>query len=106
MSELQIVVLAIVQGLTEFLPISSSGHLILSPYLFGFADQGLAFDVAVHLGSLTAVLGYFRNDVWQIATGWLRSLGPGRTDLAKAVSAGPSLWPPCRWWWLAWHSNR
>ena len=79
MSELQIVVLAIVQGLTEFLPISSSGHLILSPYLFGFADQGLAFDVAVHLGSLTAVLAYFRNDVWQIATGWLRSLGPGRT---------------------------
>lgn len=79
MSELQILVLAIVQGLTEFLPISSSGHLILSPYLFGFDDQGLAFDVAVHLGSLTAVLAYFRNDVWRIATGWLRSVAPGGT---------------------------
>ena len=84
MSELQIVVLAIVQGLTEFLPISSSGHLILSPYLFGFADQGLAFDVAVHLGSLTAVLGYFRNDVWQITMGWLRSLGPDRTATGES----------------------
>ena len=77
MSEIQILVLAIVQGLTEFLPISSSGHLILSPYLFGFDDQGLAFDVAVHLGSLSAVLAYFRHDVWQIAVGWMRSLAPG-----------------------------
>jgi undecaprenyl-diphosphatase len=77
MSDLQILVLAIVQGLTEFLPISSSGHLILSPHLFGFDDQGLAFDVAVHLGSLTAVLTYFRNDVWQIAVAWLASLMPG-----------------------------
>ena len=49
MSDLQILVLAVVQGLTEFLPISSSAHLILSPYLFGFDDQGLAFDVAVRL---------------------------------------------------------
>lgn len=78
MSDIQILVLAIVQGLTEFLPISSSGHLILSPYLFGFADQGLAFDVAVHLGSLSAVLIYFRRDVWQITIGWLGALGPGR----------------------------
>lgn len=84
MSELQILVLAIVQGLTEFLPISSSGHLILSPYLFGFEDQGLAFDVAVHLGSLAAVLGYFRKDVWQIANGWLRSLSPGRTSSSES----------------------
>jgi undecaprenyl-diphosphatase len=71
MSDLQILVLALVQGITEFLPISSSGHLILAPHLFGFADQGLAFDVAVHLGSLMAVLAYFRNDVWSIATAWL-----------------------------------
>jgi undecaprenyl-diphosphatase len=78
MSDLQILVLAIVQGLTEFLPISSSGHLILSPYLFGFDDQGLAFDVAVHLGSLTAVLAYFRADVWRIAINWLGALPPGR----------------------------
>ena len=77
MSELQILVLALVQGLTEFLPISSSAHLILSPYLFGFDDQGLAFDVAVHLGSLAAVVGYFRRDIWRITLGWFGSLRPG-----------------------------
>lgn len=84
MSDIQILVLAIVQGLTEFLPISSSGHLILSPYLFGFADQGLAFDVAVHLGSLAAVLGYFWRDVWSIAIGWFAALGPGRTATTES----------------------
>lgn len=78
MSEIQILILALVQGLTEFLPISSSGHLILSPYLFGFADQGLAFDVAVHLGSLIAVVAYFRRDIWEIFLGWTASLVPGR----------------------------
>ena len=87
MSDLQILVLAIVQGLTEFLPISSSGHLILSPYLFGFADQGLAFDVAVHLGSLTAVLVYFRRDVWQIALAWLGSLG-SRGQMSEQARLG------------------
>ena len=50
MEWIQILVLALVQGLTEFLPISSSAHLILAPLLFGFPDQGLAFDVAVHVG--------------------------------------------------------
>ena len=55
MTGLQIIVLAIVQGLTEFLPISSSGHLVLVPYLVEWTDQGLAFDVAVHFGSLIAV---------------------------------------------------
>jgi undecaprenyl-diphosphatase len=84
MTETQILVLAVVQGLTEFLPISSSGHLILSPYLFGFADQGLAFDVAVHLGSLLAVVAYFRRDVWRIASRWLLSLPPGRRADADA----------------------
>jgi undecaprenyl-diphosphatase len=78
MSELQIFVLAIVQGITEFLPISSSGHLILAPYLFGFDDQGLAFDVAVHLGSLIAVLAYFRGEVLAISAAWLGSTFTGR----------------------------
>ena len=87
MSDLQILVLAIVQGLTEFLPISSSGHLSLSPYLFVFADQGLAFDVAVHLGSLTAVLVYFRRDVWQIALAWLGSLG-SRGQMSEQARLG------------------
>ena len=63
MTWLQIIVLAIVQGLTEFLPISSSGHLILVPAFAGWTDQGLLFDIAVHFGSLGAVCIYFRNDV-------------------------------------------
>jgi undecaprenyl-diphosphatase len=63
MSEIQVIVLAIVQGLTEFLPISSSGHLVLVPSAFGWSDQGMAFDVAMHFGSLTAVLVYFRGDI-------------------------------------------
>ena len=59
----EIVVLALVQGLTEFLPISSSAHLILVPVLSDWPDQGLAFDVVMHLGTLTAVIWYFRKDV-------------------------------------------
>ena len=75
MSWLQIIVLAIVQGLTEFLPISSSGHLVLVPSVFGWGDQGLAFDVAVHFGSLVAVCIYFRDDVVAIVRGGLQLLG-------------------------------
>ena len=82
--DLQILVLAVVQGLTDFLPISSSGHLILAPHLFGFSDQGLAFDVAVHLGSLIAVVGYFRHDVLRIALGWFGSLVPGNAVTSDA----------------------
>ena len=59
----QLIVLAIVQGLTEFLPISSSGHLVLVPSIFGWTDQGLSFDVAVHFGSLIAVCLFFRYDI-------------------------------------------
>ena len=77
MDFLQIAILALVQGLTEFLPISSSGHLILAPHLFGFADQGLELDVAVHCGTLIAVVVYFRHDIIRIALGWLRALPPG-----------------------------
>ncbi|HEY5655958.1 MAG TPA: undecaprenyl-diphosphate phosphatase [Woeseiaceae bacterium] len=65
----QIVVLAILQGLTEFLPISSSGHLILVPILTGWVDQGVAFDVAVHFGTLTAVMLYFRQDLAKLFAG-------------------------------------
>ncbi len=78
MTDIQVLVLAIVQGLTEFLPISSSGHLILAPHLFGFNDQGLSFDVAVHLGSLLAVISYFRLDVLSIARGWIDASLLGR----------------------------
>lgn len=69
MTWLQTVVLAIVQGLTEFLPISSSGHLILVPSVMNWADQGLAFDVAAHFGSLAAVLIFFRDDLAGIVRG-------------------------------------
>ena len=62
MEPIQVFVLACIQGLTEFLPVSSSAHLILVPVLTGWPDQGLAFDVAVHVGTLTAVLVYFRRD--------------------------------------------
>lgn len=56
--------LGIIQGLTEFLPISSSGHLIFVPVLFGWADQGIGFDVVLHLGTLLAVVVYFRDKLW------------------------------------------
>lgn len=63
MTLIQIIVLALIQGLTEFLPVSSSAHLILGSKLFGWQDQGLVFDVATHLGTLFAVLIYFRADL-------------------------------------------
>ena len=59
----QLILLAIIQGVTEFLPISSSGHLVLAPKVFGAEDQGVLIDVALHLGSLGAVLLYFWRDV-------------------------------------------
>lgn len=62
----QVVILAIVQGLTEFLPISSSAHLALVPWLFGWADPGLTFDIALHVGTLIAVIGYFFRDWIQV----------------------------------------
>lgn len=74
MSILEIVVLALLQGFTEFLPISSSAHLILPSQLLGWQDQGLAFDVAVHIGSLAAVLIYFRKDVFDILGAWFTSI--------------------------------
>jgi undecaprenyl-diphosphatase len=75
MDTLQIIILALVQGITEFLPISSSAHLILAPKIFGFSDQGLAFDVAVHLGSSIAVIWYFRRELAQIIGDSLGSIG-------------------------------
>ena len=71
-------VLALIQGLTEFLPISSSAHLILPSQLWGWEDQGLAFDMALHLGSLVAVLVYFRHDLWNIARAMLTQVGGGQ----------------------------
>jgi undecaprenyl-diphosphatase len=91
-SWLQIVVLAIVQGVTEFLPVSSSGHLVLVPVLVGWGDQGLVFDVAVHFGSLLAVCAYFRKDIAELA-GASRNVLAGRMDspasrLALGIALG------------------
>lgn len=70
LSPLQALVLAVVQGVTEFLPISSSGHLILVPYFLKWPDQGLAFDIATHVGTLLAILVYFRRDVRDLVVGF------------------------------------
>lgn len=74
MDWLQVIVLALVQGISEFLPISSSAHLILASEVLGWQDQGLAFDVAVHIGSLLAVVIYFRKDIAQLWQGWAATL--------------------------------
>lgn len=88
----QVVVLAVVQGLTEFLPISSSAHLILVPIIAGWQDQGLAFDVAVHVGSLAAVMIYFRQEVARLLLDWSQSCvqrrAVGESNLAWAVIIG------------------
>lgn len=77
MSTLEIIILALLQGLTEFLPISSSAHLILPSQILGWQDQGLAFDVAVHVGTLLAVMIYFRKEVGSMAVAWLGTVGIG-----------------------------
>lgn len=74
MDALQAIVLGIVQGLTEFLPISSTGHLRIVPALFGWEDPGAAFTAVTQLGTMLAVLIYFRSDLLRIATTWLASL--------------------------------
>jgi undecaprenyl-diphosphatase len=92
MELLQIVLLALLQGLTEFLPISSSAHLILFPKLSGFADQGLAFDVSVHVGTLAAVVWYFRRELITMTRDWLASIARrervGDSNLMWAVGFG------------------
>ena len=71
----QAIALALMQGFTEFLPISSSAHLILVPKMVeGWQDQGLAFDVAVHVGTLSAVMLYFRREVTEMSVDWVASL--------------------------------
>jgi undecaprenyl-diphosphatase len=92
MDQLHAIYLAMLQGFTEFLPISSSGHLILLPNLFGWQDQGLAFDVAVHIGSLIAVVSYFRHQLKSMSVDWISSIRTrqltGESRLAWAVLFG------------------
>jgi len=92
MEYIQIFALALLQGLTEFLPISSSAHLILLPVIAGWKDQGLAFDIAVHVGSLTAVVFYFRKTLKTLSIDWVSSIKQrsmvGESRLAWAVLLG------------------
>lgn len=69
MSLFHILIISVIQGLTEFLPVSSSGHLVLIPKLIELPDQGILMDMAVHIGTLMAVLIYYRRDIWRIALG-------------------------------------
>ncbi len=85
----QAVLLAIIQGLTEFLPISSSAHLALAPWLLGWKDQGLAFDIALHFGTLLGVLFYFGRDWWRIL---LDGFGRRRSSPAEAAIPRHLLW--------------
>ena len=78
--------LALLQGITEFLPISSSGHLALVPALFDWPDQGLPFDVAIHVGTLAAVVIYFRKDLALILGDWVRSLYTGQTTIHSRLA--------------------
>ena len=91
MTALHAVVLGLVQGATEFLPVSSSGHLILVPMLLGWPDQGLTFDAAVHLGTVLALLCYFAGELRRLAAGILAILAAdllGETVLYFGPHAG------------------
>ena len=95
MDSLQALALALIQGITEFLPVSSSAHLILPSLLLGWPDQGLAFDVAVHVGTLSACLWLLRKDVTALTLGAWESLGQrrlteeGRLALALVLATLP-----------------
>lgn len=90
MTFLQLFIIAVVQGVTEFLPISSSGHLILIPQLTAFPDQGPMIDVAVHVGSLLAIIIYFWRDALGLARGGLSSVGIGKAPAERRL-----------FWWIA-----
>ena len=100
MDTLQIIILALVQGLTEFLPISSSAHLILVSQLSGWGDEGLALDVATHLGTLIAVVFYFRKDLQALLLAWVKpdtaSVAERRMGLMILIGTIPAL--AIGWW--------
>lgn len=100
MTYAQAAVLGVVQGLTEFLPISSSGHLLLVPRVFGWPDQGLAFDAAIHLGTLAALLAYFRREL----AGLLEGALPPRVALLLLAASVPAL--AAGWFFNPWIEAR
>ena len=85
MDLIQSIILGILQGLTEFLPISSSGHILIVPALLGWEDPGAAFTAVIQLGTEAAVLIYFRKDLWEIGRDWLGSLH--RPELRGGLNA-------------------
>ncbi len=89
MTELHAVILGVLQGVGEFLPISSSAHLALAPYIFGWRYQGLAYDVMLHLGTLLAIAVYFAPDWLKIISAGLRSLWQFRLKKPLAGSQPP-----------------
>ena len=89
MTFLQLLLIAVVQGITEFLPISSSGHLILVPVFTGADDQGPMIDIAVHIGSLLAIIVYFFKDAWGLARGGFATVGIGHAPEQKRL-----------FWWI------
>lgn len=97
MDTLEIILLALIQGFTEFLPISSSAHLILPSQLLGWVDQGLGFDVAVHVGSLLAVCLYFRQEIADMLIAWYATLTPNKEDDA-ALTDEQRLNGKLAWW--------
>lgn len=84
MSLLEAIILGIVQGLTEFIPVSSSGHLVVVPALLGWAEPGLAFDTMLHMGTLLALVVYFRHDWWALLRGGLGSLARRKVSTPEA----------------------
>lgn len=87
MDFLQAAALGVVQGLTEFLPISSTAHLALFPWFLGWKDPGLTFDVALHVGTLLAIILYFRQDLTQMALSWFQSFTrPNKEDPYQRLS--------------------
>lgn len=94
MSTFEIFILAVIQGLTEFLPISSSAHLILPSAILGWQDQGLAFDVAVHVGTLLAVVMYYRREVGSMAVAWVETI------TKRGDKTAPSNFDGTLAWWI------
>lgn len=92
MNTIEVFFLALIQGLTEFLPISSSAHLILPSQLLGWQDQGLAFDVAVHVGSLLAVCLYFRKEVGEMCCAWFGTFNRSNQDAQRDFNGKLAWW--------------
>ena len=87
MTVFRAIILGIIQGIAEFLPISSSAHLILLPYLFGWEESSLAFDVALHFGTMMAVLVFFFKDWWNLFIGAIKDI-----KTKKKTTNGKMFW--------------